>query len=27
MEEGAPALWEYARRLVEEAVREGWLQP
>jgi putative hydrolase of HD superfamily len=26
MEDGAPKLWEYARGLIEEAVRQGWLQ-
>ena len=26
MEEGAPALWGYARRLIQDAVREGFLE-
>lgn len=25
MEDGAPALWEYARELVEQSVAKGWL--
>lgn len=27
MAEGAPALWDYARGLAEDAARRGWLRP